>query len=241
MLGDIFEGAVRFGASYIGGKKRLARREEAQAAYDTSMQDYFSQDTSNLYANLENTMEDLTVNQEAARFQMQQQAQGQANIMGGLSAAAGGSGIAALAQSLANQQAQSARAASIDIGRQEQANQMAAAGQAARLQMAERYGAEQSRALEAQLAGEQFMIDAGELQASEQAIQEARAARTEAIGQLAGGVGNAVGSAIGGVNIGGLINTKMANAAVQGAKSISTPEGQANLDFALSRFGKYGI
>ena len=33
----------------------------------------------------------------------------------------------------------------------------------------------------------------------------------------------------------------MANAAVQGAKSISTPEGQANLDFALSRFGKYGI
>ena len=32
MLGDIFEGAVKFGASYIGGKKRLARREEAQGA-----------------------------------------------------------------------------------------------------------------------------------------------------------------------------------------------------------------
>jgi len=188
MLGDIFEGAVRFGASYIGGKKRLDRREEAQTAYDTSMQDYFSQDTSNLYANLENTMEDLTVNQEAARFQMQQQAQGQANIMGGLSAAAGGSGIAALAQSLANQQAQSARAASIDIGRQEQANQMAAAGQAGKLQMAERAGAGQSRALQAQLAGERFMIDAGELQASELAIQEARAARAEAAGQIAGGV-----------------------------------------------------
>jgi len=188
MLGDILEGTVRFGAYYIGGKKRLARREEAQAAYDTSMQDYFSQDTSNLYANRENTMADLTVNQEAARFQMQQQAQGQANIMGGLSAAAGGSGIAALAQSLANQQAQSARAASIDIGRQEQANQMAAAGQAGELQMAERSGAEQSRALQAQLAGERFMIDAGELQASELAIQEARAARTEAAGQIAGGV-----------------------------------------------------
>lgn len=190
MLGDIFEGAVRFGASYIGGKKRLARREEAQAAYDASMADYFSQDTSNLYSGLENVYEDLTVNQQAAQFQAQQQQQGMAATMGALSGAAGGSGIAALAQSLAQQQAANAQAASASIGMQESNIQRMQAGEAGRLQMLERQGAEQSRALEAQLAGERFMIDAGELASSEAAIQAAQAARTEALGQFAGGVGN---------------------------------------------------
>jgi len=190
MLGDIFEGAVKFGASYIGGKKRLARREEAQGAYDQSMQQYFAQDTSNLYSNLENTMEDLTVNTQAADFAAQQQAQGLSNIMGSMNQAAGGSGIAALAQSLANQQSQSAQQASVSIGQQEQRNQMAAAGQAGRLQSMERAGAEQSRALKAQLLGEEFQIDANELASSEAAIQAARAARTEAAGQFAGGVGS---------------------------------------------------
>jgi hypothetical protein len=190
MLGDIVEGAARFGASYIGGKKRLARREEAQGAYDQSMQQYFAQDTSNLYANLENTMEDLTVNTQAADFAAQQQSQGLSNIMGSMNQAAGGSGIAALAQSLANQQSQNAAQASANIGQQEQRNQMAAAGQAGRLQSMERAGAEQSRTLKAQLLGEEFQIDANELTASEQAIQAAQAARTEAIGQFAGGVGS---------------------------------------------------
>ncbi len=193
MLGNIVEGAARFGASYIGGKKRLARREEAQGAYDQSMQQYFAQDTSNLYANLENTMEDLTVNTQAADFAAQQQAQGLSNIMGSMNQAAGGSGIAALAQSLANQQAQSAQQASASIGQQESMNQRLAAQQASRLQGMERRGAEQSRALEAQLLGEEFQIDANELASSEQAIQSARAARTEAIGQFAGGVGQAGG------------------------------------------------
>jgi len=196
MLGDIFEGAVKFGASYIGGKKRLARREEAQAGYDSSMANYFAQDTSNLYSNLENTMEDLTVNTQAADFAAQQQSQGLSNIMGSMNQAAGGSGIAALAQSLANQQSQNAQQASASIGQQEQRNQMAAAGQAGRLQSMERMGAEQSRGLQAQLLGEEFQIDANELTASEQAIQAAQAARTEAAGQFAGGVGNAASTAL---------------------------------------------
>ena len=190
MLGDILSGATQFGASYIGGKKRLARRDEAQGAYDQSMADYFSQDTSNLYANMENTMEDLTVNTGAADFAMQQSAQGAADIMGQLRSSAGGSGIAALAQSLAAQQNQAAQQASISIGQQEQRNQMAAAGEAGRLQGLERMGEGQSRELKAQLMGERFQIDANELASSEEAIQAARAARAEGLGQLAGGVGN---------------------------------------------------
>lgn len=197
MIGDIFEGAVRFGASYIGGKKRLERRDAAQTAYDQSMSDYFAQDTSNLYANMENTMEDLTVNTQAADFAAQQQAQGQANIMNQMRASAGGSGIAALAQSLAQQQAQSAQQASAGIGQQEAMNQRLAAQQAGRVQEMRLGGEETSRALRAQLLGEQFQIDANELAASEQAIQAAQAARTEALGQFAGGVGNAVGATYG--------------------------------------------
>lgn len=189
MIGDIFEGAVRFGASYIGGKKRLERRDAAQSAYDQSMANYFNQDTSNLYANMENTMEDLTVNTQAADFAMQQQAQGQANIMNQMRSSAGGSGIAALAQSLAQQQSQNAQQASVSIGQQEMANQQAARAQAAANQQAAISGEETSRALRANLMSEQFQIDANELAASEQAIQAAQAARTEAMGQFAGGVG----------------------------------------------------
>lgn len=196
MIGDIFEGAVRFGASYIGGKKRLERRDAAQAAYDQSMSDYFSQDTSNLYANMENTMEDLTVNTQAANFVAQQQAQGQANIMNQMRASAGGSGIAALAQSLAQQQAQNAQQASVSIGQQEAMNQRLAAQQASQIQTQRIAGEETSRALKAQLMGEKFQINANELASSELAIQAAQAARAEALGQFAGGVGDAAGTAL---------------------------------------------
>ncbi len=198
MLGDIVEGAARFGMSYVGGKKRLARRKEAQARYDQSMTDYFAQDTSNLYSNLENTMEDLTVNTQAADFAAQQQAQGLSNIMGSMNQAAGGSGIAALAQSLANQQSQSAQRASASIGQQESMNQRLAGQEASRLQIRERMGAEQSRALKAQLLGEEFQIDAGELSTAENQILAAQQARAEGIGQMAGGVGTAIGVGLGG-------------------------------------------
>ena len=197
MLGDIFEGAVQFGASYIGGKKRLERRDQAQSAYDRSLSDYFAQDTSNLYANMENTMEDLTVNTQAADFAAAQQAQGMANTMGSLRQSAGGSGIAALAQSLAGQQAQNAQMASASIGQQEQRNQMLAAQETSRLQGLEIGGEAQSRGLEAQLMSERAQIDAGELAQSEAQIQAARQARTQALGQFTGGVGGLATGAMG--------------------------------------------
>ena len=198
MYGDIISGALKFGASYIGGKKRLARKDEAQGLFDSAYQGYMTQDISNTFSNMENTMEDLTVNTQAADFAAQQQAQGLSNIMGSMNQAAGGSGIAALAQSLANQQSQSAQQASASIGQQEQRNQMAAAGQAGRLQSMERMGAEQSRALKSQLLGEEFQVDAGELSTAENQILAAQKARAEGIGQMAGGVGTALGVGFGG-------------------------------------------
>ena len=98
-------------------------------------------DVRNTYAGLqtdfENVYEDLTVDTQAAEFQMEQGAQQRANIMEGLRGAAGGSGIAALAQSLAGQGALQARQVSVDISRQQRANMMARAQGAAQVQTME--------------------------------------------------------------------------------------------------------
>jgi hypothetical protein len=104
--------------------KQLAKDKEAFKAIDTS----------NPYLNMENTMEDLTVNQQEAEFQKQQQTQSQANIMSSMRGAAGSSGIAGLAQSLANQGSLDAQKASASIGLQEAANEKAAASEASRIQ-----------------------------------------------------------------------------------------------------------
>ena len=170
MLGDIVQGAVAFGTSFIGNPERKRKIAESQAAYDRSLDAYFAQDTSNL-------MEDLTVNTQAADFAAAQQRQGMADILGQTRAAAGGSGIASLAQALANQSNIAAQRASVDIGQQERQNLMA-----------ERRGAAQSRALQAQLLGERATIDANQLAAAEKAQQDALKARYEGLGQALGGV-----------------------------------------------------
>jgi len=88
----------------------------------------------NVYAGMENVYEDMTVSTQAADFQMQQGAQQRANIMQGLRGAAGGSGIASLAQAMANQGQLQARQVSVDISKQEQAIQAAKLSEASRLE-----------------------------------------------------------------------------------------------------------
>ena len=106
----------------IRAKKARKAAEKAQREIDKQKAMFASLDTSNPYANMENTMEDLTVNQQSAEFMKQQQMQSQANILDQLRSSAGGSGIAALAQTLANQGNLAAQKASADIAKQEQAN-----------------------------------------------------------------------------------------------------------------------
>lgn len=123
-------------------QKKKAREEEARAKAEMQKQKeaFANLDTSNPYENMENTMEDLTVNQAEADFMKQQQQENQANIMQQMRGAAGGSGIAALAQTLANQGSMDAQKAAISIGKQEAANQMAERQEAGRLQGLERQG-----------------------------------------------------------------------------------------------------
>jgi len=83
------------------------------------------EDLTNPYENLsmENVMEDLKVNTKQAEFQAQQGAQQRADALGQLRGAAGSSGIAGLAQSMANQGQLQTQQISAQIGQQEAMNQ----------------------------------------------------------------------------------------------------------------------
>ena len=180
---------LNIASGIIGSQRRKREQRAAQAEFDASMAEFRNQDVSNPYANMENVYEDLTVNTQAADFAANQQAQGMANIMSNMSAAAGGSGIAALAQSLANQQSVNAQQASADIARQEAGNQMAQRQMAGQLQSMERQGDLISRNMKRDQIGTELTMAAGRKQAADQARQEATQRLVGGIGQgIVGGV-----------------------------------------------------
>ena len=135
----------------------------------------------NKFEGMENAFEDLTVNTQQAEFEAQQNQQQQANIMSSMAGAAGGSGIAALAQSMANQGAMQAQKASASIGSQEAANQKLAAKADQDINMAT---AEEGSKIQTMQAQEQSRLDTQERQAdmeiqrtqmgAEEAMQAAR-------------------------------------------------------------------
>jgi hypothetical protein len=152
----------------FGGAAR--RREQRAANEDLGNQMDAWEDTKmtnpyagvkNPYADMENVYEDATVNLKQAEFEKEQSQQSMANIMANMKGAAGGSGVAGLAQVLANQGAKQAQQASISIGQQEQANQAKARGEAGRLQQLDVEG-EQKRDLmerEGERMVEKFDLD----------------------------------------------------------------------------------
>jgi hypothetical protein len=182
------KGLTGIASGIIGSGARKREQRAAQGEFNRRMAEYQNLDTSNLYKDLENTYEDLTINQQQADYTRRQQERGFASTMQGLQGAAGGSGIAALAQSLAGQQSEAAERAAVSIGQQESQNQMLAAGQEAQNQMAEIRGEEQSRNLKRDKAETLLGM-------SQQRLGAANAARTKATEAILGGVGNLAGAA----------------------------------------------
>lgn len=198
---------VQAGASllsgFFGSRRRKREQRAAKARYEEMKAAYEGLDTSNIYADvtnpylgMENTMEDLTVNTQQAEFQARQGAQARADILGRFRETAGGSGIAALAQSLANQQTQQTAQIAASIGAQEAANQRAAAMQAGRIQQLERAGElqaqqirmggeAQSRALEYQKTSTMFGMGQQRLAVANQAVAQGQAQLASGIGGLA--------------------------------------------------------
>jgi len=195
-IGGIIQGLV-------GRRKRRDAQRRAKKEYEKQRALYQALDTSNLAAgfgnafeNMENTYEDLTVNQQQAQFIAQQNQQSQANAMQALRGAAGSSGIAGLAQIIANQSQLAAQKASASIGLQEAQNEKLAAQGAAQNQMMERkgefqaqvqrlQGAERSRALDYQKQEMELGFAMQEKAAADQAVQAANAALYGGIGSLA--------------------------------------------------------
>ena len=157
---------------------------------------YKNLDTSNPYMNMENTMEDLTINQKEAEFRRQQFEQSQSNIMEGLRDAAGGSGIGALAQSLAQQGQIASQQAAADIGAQEAYNVRARADMAGQIQNMERQGDIYSRGLKERQTTTLMGMQERRAMMREQELRNAQAMRQQAIGDIIGGVGTMAQSAI---------------------------------------------
>ena len=194
-------GAVAAGISAVGGiakaidggiKAKKAKKEaaEAQVELDKQKKAFEALDTSNPYQNMENTMEDLTVNQKEAEFLKQQQQQNQANILQQMRGAAGGSGIAALAQTLANQGSLDAQKAAASIGTQEAANQKLERQEAAKIQSLEREGEIISRNAQAGKISSLMGMAADE-------VSQAKAAQAAGQQQMIGGITDTLGAASG--------------------------------------------
>ena len=183
------QGLAGIAGGIIGSGKRKREQKEAQAEFNRNKQRMEGLDTSNLAVNQENTMEDLTVNTQQSDFINQQQQAGMANTMDKLSGAAGGSGIAALAQSLSQQQTANAQSASASIGQQEAKNQMAERQMAGKLQSQELQGAYASR--DAEKDKTETMLGM-----SQQRLGAANDARDAATKSIIGGVAGAAGSIV---------------------------------------------
>ena len=185
-LGNLFAGK--------GNKRRLAG---AEADYKKEMQAYRDQEfknpyAKNIYSNMENTMEDLTVNQQQAQFQAQQSQQSQANILDSLTS--GGQFNAGNIQALANQGTMAAQQASASIGQQESQNQRLGAQEASRLQTMNRKGIGQVQAGEAALQQMNADRQSTMLGMSMQQVgnaQQAIAANKAMWGNIIGGVASA--------------------------------------------------
>ena len=192
------------------GQIDLFSRRQAEASERVAQQRqlYEQFQFENPFSDMENVFEDVTVSQEAARFQMEQAAQQRANIMQGFRGAAGASGVAGLAQALAAQGTLQTRQVAADIARQEAAQQQLRAQGAAQVQMAERQG--QMMLQQAQFGRRATVLgmEYGELAGARQAEQMAygnqmaamglasqmQSARMGMFGQIVGGVAQGVGT-----------------------------------------------
>ena len=172
-----------FSAVKANQEKKRAERQARKSRKETNRLKniYANLDTSNPYLNMENTMEDLTINQQQADFERQTFQQSQANIMGELRGAAGGSGIAALAQSLSQQGQIAAQRSSASIGQQEAANQRAERQMAGSIQTMERKGELLSREQELNKQSTLLGMSQQETAAYQQQAAQAEQAKMSAI------------------------------------------------------------
>tara|TARA_R110000765_G_C18912466_1_gene605102 strand:+ start:541 stop:1152 length:612 start_codon:yes stop_codon:yes gene_type:complete len=179
-------GATKIGMALAGRKKRIQEQKSANAELKMRRDAYESLDTSNPYLNMENTMEDLTVNQQQAQFQKDMAQQQQSNMLSGIQQ--GGSFNAGNIQAMVNAGSNQARQASASIGQQEAGNQMAAAQQESAIQQKERYGEVWSRGQKKDKTETLFGMSMTRSKESDEARQRAAEMMASGIGDVTGAI-----------------------------------------------------
>ena len=129
---------------FAASEKQLARYNDEQEVQRKLLEEqkerYRQFEFKNPYANMQNVFEDMTVDMRAADFQRQQGEQQRANILQALRGAAGTSGIASLAQSMAMQGQLQSQQIAANISQQERQNAMMSAKMAGQIDMTMRGG-----------------------------------------------------------------------------------------------------
>lgn len=192
---QIAQGLAKTAGSLIGGGKRRREQRAANKELAQRKQAYEDFEMKNVHADATNPYEDLKVNTQEAEFMAQQSQQGLANTLGSLSATAGGSGIAALAQTMAGQQAMNIQRAGASIGMQESRNEAMRAQGEERRQVRMAQGAADVQQFE--LGRTETLFDMAATRK-----KEADAARAKATQDLVGGIAD-VAVGVGRVAVGG--------------------------------------
>ena len=203
VIGGIAKGLM----GYDWGGKRRKALAKSRAVFEKQKDVYRGLDTSNAFADIknkyegmENAFEDIRVNTQQAQFEKQMFQQSQANTLQSLRGAAGGSGIAGLAQAMSNQAMTQAQKTSAAIGKQEAQNKLLAAQETSRIDQLERAGADSTQQLIAkgELTSMQMEqskqstllgMDAQSVTGAQQAVQAGNQMMTSGISDIIGGVG----------------------------------------------------
>jgi len=186
-IAQAIPGIARGIGSLFGGGKRRDRERLAQTRRDKQMASFEATEFTNPYTQVQNEFEDLRVSTEAAEFQAQQQQQGLAQGLDAFRSAGGGTGAAAIAQAMAQQQAKGLQSISADIAKQETMNERLSAQGAMKAAQLQAGGEAQRQQLE---MGKQSQL----LGMANQDLASATRARAQAKADLVGGIG-ALGSA----------------------------------------------
>jgi len=166
-------------------KENLAFQREEAGKLEKQKEVYRGFEFSNPYENIENAFEDATVDQKQAEFQKEMFGQTQANIMEGMRGAAGGSGISALAQTMANQGQLASQQASISIGQQERANQQRSLSETSRIDMLQRQGEASVEEREMSRQSTLLGMQMGQLTGANAALQQSQQNQMAANASLA--------------------------------------------------------
>jgi len=185
---QIAEGVGQLATSLIGGRARRREQREARAELAQRKAEYEQFEFKDPTADMTNPFEDMTVNQQQAQFESQQQQQALAGTLSGLSAAAGGSGIGALAQSLAQQQATNLQRSAASIGMQESQQQFAKAQGAQQLQAARAEGAKYVQEREFGRTEDLYSTAAARKAAADEARKQATEGLVGGVANIASGV-----------------------------------------------------